>query len=363
MLQDFLAITFFSNRILDYIIFLITIILGIILIRVFKAIILKSIKSWATKTANTVDDFLIQIFEKALIPILYYGIFFLSIRSLTIHPVMQKSVDVIGIGLVTVLGVRFLVALIEYTIRDHWVKRGDTADEQSLKGILPAIKVIVWGLGIIFFLDNLGFKISTVIAGLGIGGIAIAMASQAVLGDLFSYFTILFDRPFKAGDFIITGDYMGSIEHIGIKTTRIRSLGGEQLVFSNTDLTTSRLRNYKRMEQRRVVFSLGVTYDTDTARLKEIPGLLREIIKAVDCTIFDRAHFISYGDFSLIFEVVYYVTTGDYAKYRDVQQEINFTIKEEFEKRSIEFAYPTQTLYMNKAEGFSTLQGADESQS
>ncbi|MFC1599390.1 mechanosensitive ion channel family protein, partial [Candidatus Omnitrophota bacterium] len=213
---------------------------------------------------------------------------------------------------------------------------------------LSVSKFLIWGLAIIFFLDNLGFKVSTVIAGLGIGGVAVALAAQAVLGDLFSYFAIIFDRPFEIGDFIIIGEYLGTIEHIGVKTTRIRSLGGEQLVFSNTDLTNSRVRNYKRMQKRRVVFKLGVTYQTSLDQLKAVPGIIEKAIKSIDNTTFDRAHFLSYGDFSLVLEVVYYVLTGDYNKYMDIQQSINFAIKEEFEKRGIEFAYPTQTLYVNK---------------
>jgi len=168
------------------------------------------------------------------------------------------------------------------------------------------------------------------------------------LGDLFSYFSILFDRPFEIGDFIIIGDYLGTIEYIGVKTTRVRSLGGEQLIFSNTDLTNSRVRNYKRMEKRRVVFKLGVTYQTPLEKLKAIPGMIEDVIKSVSDTLFDRAHFFSYGDFSLIFEVVYYVIGADYNKYMNIQQEINFAVKKEFEKNKIEFAYPTQTLYLNK---------------
>ena len=220
--------------------------------------------------------------------------------------------------------------------------------ERSLQGILKITKLIIWGIAIVFFLDNMGFKISAVIAGLGIGGVAIALAAQAVLGDLFSYFAIIFDRPFEAGDFIIIGEYLGTIEHIGIKTTRIRSLGGEQLVFSNTDLTNSRVRNYKRMQKRRVLFKLGVTYQTSSQQLESIPKIIEKIIKSVKNTVFDRAHFSSYGDFNLIFEIVYYVMSADYNKYMDIQQEINYAIKKEFESHAIEFAYPTQTLHVVK---------------
>jgi small-conductance mechanosensitive channel len=138
------------------------------------------------------------------------------------------------------------------------------------------------------------------------------------------------------------------VEHIGVKTTRLRSLSGEQLIFSNSDLTNSRLRNYKRMERRRVLFQIGVTYETDTAALKAIPGIIKNIISGFEDALFDRAHFASYGDFSLNFEIVYYVLRSDYNCYMDIQQEINFQIKEQFEQRGIEFAYPTQTLFLKK---------------
>jgi small-conductance mechanosensitive channel len=244
------------------------------------------------------------------------------------------------------------LALLNYSLERYWVKKEvDTSRQRSLKGIIIILKVAVWGAGLTFLLDNLGFKISALVAGLGIGGIAVALAAQAILGDLFSYFVIFFDRPFEIGDFIIVGDYLGSIEHIGIKTTRVRSLGGEQLVFSNTDLTNSRIRNYKRMEKRRVVFKFGVIYQTTSDQLKEIPGIIKKTIERIENTGFDRAHFSSYGNFSLDFEIVYYVMSGDYNKYMDIQQNINFAIKEEFEKRGIEFAYPTQTLFMEKTGG------------
>ncbi|PIX14798.1 MAG: mechanosensitive ion channel protein MscS, partial [Elusimicrobia bacterium CG_4_8_14_3_um_filter_50_9] len=198
------------------------------------------------------------------------------------------------------------------------------------------------------FLDNIGIKISAVIAGLGIGGIAIALAAQAVLGDLFSYFSIFFDRPFEVGDFIIIGEFMGTVEYIGMKTTRIRSLGGEQMIFSNSDLTNSRVKNYKRMTQRRVVFKLGVTYQTSVEKLKIIPDIVKKAVEDAGNTVFDRSHFLSFGDFSLNFESVYYVKSGDYNQYMDAQQKINLALKKEFEERMIDFAYPTQLVYISK---------------
>ena len=349
MFQDIFQQTFFHNRILDYLICLSTFLIGIIIIRIFKSILLKRLKAWAKETATTIDDFLIHAIEKKLLPLLYFGAFYLSIQVLTLNPALEKGINVLGLILLTIFGVSFLLAIIIYGLETYWVKKEkDIAKKQALKGILTVLRLIVWSLAIIILLDNLGIKITALVAGLGIGGVAIALAAQAILGDLFSYFSIFFDRPFEIGDFIITGDYLGVVEHIGIKTTRIRSLGGEQLVFSNTDLTNSRVRNYKRMNKRRVLFRLGVTYQTSLQQLKEIPVIITNIIKNINDTVFDRTHFFSYGDFSLIFEVVYYVIGSDYNKYMDIQQEINFKIKEEFEKRGIEFAYPTQTLYLDK---------------
>jgi small-conductance mechanosensitive channel len=206
-------------------------------------------------------------------------------------------------------------------------------------------------LALVFLLDNLGIKISAVVAGLGIGGVAVALAAQAVLADLFSYFVIFFDKPFEIGDFIIVGDKMGSVEYIGIKTTRLRALGGEQLVFSNHDLTNSRVHNYKKMDKRRIVFKVGVVYQTSAEQLKRIPGMIKEIIVAQQDATFDRGHFAAFGDSSLDFEFVYYVAGSDYTKYMDVQQAINLAIFETFEREHIDMAYPTQTLYINKAAG------------
>jgi len=349
MFEQIFHTVIFNNRVLDYLICISIFLISILVIKLFRRFVLARLKRWAERTTTTFDNFLIEIIDKNLLPLLYFGAFYLSIRTLTLNPVLSKVIDILGLALLTIFVIRSLISLINYILYVFWLrKEKDEAKERSLKVILSVIKVVVWGLGIVFLLDNLGFQISTVIAGLGIGGVAVALAAQAILGDLFSYFAIFFDRPFEIGDFIIVGDYLGTIEHIGIKTTRIRSLGGEQIVFSNADLTNARVRNYKRMDQRRVVFKLGVTYQTTLKQVKEIPIIIRNVIKNTKDTVFDRAHFFSYGDFSLVFEVVYYVLSRDYNKYMDIQQEINFAIKEEFQKRGINFAYPTQTLYVNK---------------
>ncbi len=349
-IREALEETFFGNRVLDYAICLLVILVGIILVKIFEKIVLKKLKIWADKTETTLDDFVVSLMQTIVVPLAYLGVFYTALNTLSMDPLLARGIDIAAMAVLMVYSARLIIAIVREGLNIYLTKTGKTESlEKSLKGILNVTKIVIWGLAVTFFLDNLGFKVSAVIAGLGIGGIAVALAAQSVLGDLFSYFAILFDRPFEIGDFIIIGEYMGVIEHIGIKTTRIRSLGGEQLVFSNSDLTNSRVRNYKRMEKRRIVFNLGVTYQTSLEKLKDISGIIEKVIKDTPDTIFDRAHFKNYGDFSLIFEIVYYVMSRDYNKYMDIQQKINFAIKEEFENRKIDFAYPTQTLFLNKA--------------
>jgi small-conductance mechanosensitive channel len=214
-------------------------------------------------------------------------------------------------------------------------------------------RIALWTVVLLLALDNLGVDVTALVAGLGVGGIAVALAAQNILGDLFASMSIVLDKPFVLGDFVAVGEFMGSVEHVGLKTTRIRSLTGEQLVFSNADLLQSRLRNYGRMKERRVLFALGVVYHTPRDKLARIPDLLREAVQSENKARFDRAHFKGFAASSLDFEVVYYMTVPDYSTYMDVQQAINLRIVELFAADGIDFAYPTQTVHVVKetAEG------------
>ena len=196
----------------------------------------------------------------------------------------------------------------------------------------------------------MGFEVSTLVAGLGVGGIAIALASQKILGDLFASLTIILDRPFVVGDYIVSNDIRGVVIKIGLKTTLVRSLEGEMLILPNSDLLESRLRNFRRMEERRALLNIGVVYQTSLEKLKSIPQLIQEIIESQENTRFDRAHFKSYGPHSLDFEIVYFLKSRDYHLYMDTLQEVNLRIFELFEKENIEFAYPTQTLFIAEPE-------------
>jgi small-conductance mechanosensitive channel len=348
-MQEFLNQAYFGNTIAAYLVALGIFAGGIILLRIFKSIVLYRLKKWAEKTETTLDDFLIRGIEKSVVPLLYYGAFYVGITSLTLSSQAANVIKIISLFLLTFFIVRLISSGIMFTM-SYFIRKQERGDEKvrQLRGMTVLINIFIWGIGVVFLMDNLGFNISAVIAGLGIGGIAIALAAQAILGDLFSYFVIFFDRPFEVGDFIVVGDKTGTVEYTGIKTTRIRALSGEQLVFSNTDLTNSRIHNFKKMQERRVVFKLGVVYQTPTAQLEEIPKIVRAIIEKHTDVRFDRGHFASYSDFSLNFEFVYFVFGAEYVKYMDTQQSINLEIYKEFEKRKIEFAYPTQTLYLNK---------------
>lgn len=224
----------------------------------------------------------------------------------------------------------------------------DRAVASSLGIIGFLIRAAIWSIIVLLVLDNLGVDVTALVAGLGIGGVAIALASQNILGDLFASLSITFDRPFVVGDFLIVDEFMGSVEYIGVKSTRLRSLSGEQIIMSNADLLKSRVRNYGRMVERRVVFTLNIVYETSVDLIERIPAIIRDAVEVQSDTRFDRSHFAKHGSASLDFETVYYVLSADYNRYMDIQQAINLRIHRQFERLGIGFAYPTQTLYLGR---------------
>lgn len=280
-----------------------------------------------------------------LIVALFTGLLAVEMPDNIRHVVQSVTV----IALLLQLGLWLGMALHVSVDRYHKRKMVEDPSEVTTLSLLKFFgRIVIWSLVALLILDNIGVNITTLIAGLGVGGIAVALALQTVLGDLFASLSIVLDKPFEVGDFLIVGDLMGTVEYVGLKTTRLRSLSGEQLVFSNSDLLNSRIRNYGRMYERRVVFKIGVTYQTPREKLIKIPVIIREAVERQDKTRFDRSHFFEYGDFSLNYESVYYVLGPDYNEYMDIQQAINLYVHEQFENEGIEFAYPTQTLYLNR---------------
>lgn len=349
-MNSFWEIIFLGNPVKDWAIALGIILLALLVSRILQKIVLKRIQQLASKTTTSLDDFVIGLLQRSVMPFLYILSFYFGLQYLVFPLSFQGILHTSMLAIAVFFTIKIIVSIFSYLFQ-QFTTRGDkdVSQVKQAKGILLIIKIILWIVGIIFLVDNLGYNITTIITGLGIGGIAIALAAQAVLGDLFSYLVIFFDKPFETGDFIVIGDKSGIVEYIGIKTTRLRTLSGEQLIVSNTDLTNSRVQNFKRMEKRRVVSSIGVTYETNAEKLKKIPLLVREIIESQDGVLFDRTHFAGFGDFSLNFEIVYYVLTADYLQYMDIQQAVCLEIFQRFEKENIDFAYPTQKLFLTNA--------------
>lgn len=335
-----------QNPVSDYFIALATLAAGIVIANVLEVFIIRRLKRWVKKTQTTLDDELVLLFEKFLLPLAYVGVFYISIRDLVIHPILDKTIDVAGIILLTFFAIRLSVSLVEHSIR-FYISAQQAANPSlekslhALRALIPASKVLIWLIGAVFLLENLGFDISAIVAGLGIGGVAVALASQGVLQDLFSYFAILFDRPFEIGDFITIDAFSGTVEYIGIKTTRLQSLDGEEIILANADVTKARIRNFKRMKQRRILLKFGVPYDVSLEQLTMIPDMIKGIIHAIDGVRFSHAHFLSYGNTSLNFEVVYYVITNDIHQHMNAQQQINLKLKQEFEQRNIKLMNAT----------------------
>lgn len=240
----------------------------------------------------------------------------------------------------------------QFTINQYIDKKAKADHNNDLNMLSTPLKILmagfIWILLILIALDNVGIDVTALITGLGIGGIAVALAVQNVLSDILAAIAIYVDKPFVIGDFLIIGDFLGSVEDIGLKTTRLRSLGGEQIIISNSDLLASRIRNYKRMNERRVAFSYGLIYQTKADQLEEAVSITKDIISNLDNTRLDRVHFKGFGASSLDFEVVYYVLSPDYNMYMDIQQIINLALVRRFEDAGMDFAYPTQTLFVEK---------------
>ena len=339
-----------QNTINDYILSLFVLIVGSLLFRLLVYLLFKLFQKPRKYISEDLVNDIQEAIKKILIPLGYYGILYLSIRRLTFTDSVDRIFKYAGIIIITFLAIRSINVLIGYLLHNYYSKK-EKFTKEMVAGINLIFKVFVWIFGIIFLLDNLGFKVKSLMTGIGIGGVAIALATQKVLADLFSYFAILLDRPFKIGDFLIIDNHLGVVEHIGIKTTRIRSLHGEELIFSNNDLLNSRIKNYISMQERRVLFNIGVTYSTPAKKLEKIPEIIKSIIGDIEDTRFDRCHFSKYGDFNLIIEVVYYIKGADYNKYMDIQQKVNLNIKRKFEEEGIQFAFPTQTVHLeNRSE-------------
>lgn len=335
-----------GNTIGQYMFALVLFVAGIVVFKLAQLTILGWLGRIAARTKTDLDDTFVKMVRSFSPPFYVFLAFWVALRVLNIVGFADSLVTAVLIAWLVYQVVIIAGILVEDVIFKKFAKDQDATTKSALHLLANLTKGAIWGLGIILMLSNLGIDVSSLLAGVGIGGIAIAFALQGILGDLFSSFSIYFDKPFKVGDFIITGDTLGTVKRIGVKSTRIQSLFGEEITLSNQDLTKAKIQNYKRMEERRITFSFGILYETPVEKLRAVPEMVKEIVNSVECTRFDRAHFKTFGDSSYDFEVVYYVLDPDYNLHMDIQQDINFKLVDRFQKEGIEFAYPTRTLHM-----------------
>ncbi len=337
--------TFLGNTLMEYTVALTVFLGALVVFKIFREIVLIRLGKLAEKTKNDLDDILIDIVRSLKPPFYVLVSVYLSIRFLSLNETVVKFATYILIVWVGYqVGVVFSM-LVDYVIKKK-TKTEEEAHTQAAIHLLGTIlKAVFWVIVILFVLSNMGINVTSLMGALGIGGIAVALAIQNILSDLFSSFSIYFDKPFEVGDFIMVGDLMGVVEYIGVKTTRIRALQGEEIVLSNQELTTARIQNFKKLKERRVVFHFGVTYDTPNDVLEKIPKEIEMIINNTENANFDRAHFYRFDDSSLTFEVVYFLLSADYNDYMDTQQRINLKVKETVERLETDFAFPTRTIY------------------
>ena len=347
--NNFLQTDFLGNTIYDLLSAVLIFLIVLFILKIIKLVIIGRLRSLSAKTKTEIDDMVVDALEKIHWPFyvlvaIYFTLFFLNVNSL----IKQWSFYIFLIAVVY-YAIMFLGALIDYGIKVIAIKRKEKEGDIGIVKFSGAvIKIILWVGAIVLILGNMGYNVTSLIAGLGIGGIAVALALQNILGDLFSSLAIYFDKPFRVGDFIVVGEHMGTVKRVGIKTTRIEALQGEEVVIPNNELTSAKVQNFGLMAKRRIAFTVGVTYDTPAAKLEEIPTIIKKVIAGQKEAKIDRVHFKTFGDFSLVYEIVYYVDSSDYNVYMDIQQKINLDIVKEFAQEKIEIAFPTQTLYVKK---------------
>lgn len=350
-LDKILNYTFWSNSVKDYLLSLLVFVISITILRFFKYKVVTRLKKLAAKSKSQIDDFIIEVIDDVGWPLYILLALYMSLKFIQLPEMIGLAVYYALILVVVYYVIKSLQRIIDFSaqkmIRERKAKEKEV-DTTIIDLFKKLLKGILWLAAFLFIISSLGYDISSVVVGLGVGGIVIGFALQNILGDVFAAFSIYFDKPFEKGDFIIIGDDLGVVDKIGIRSTRIKHLKGHELVVSNRELTSARINNYKKMQKRRVSFNFGVTYETSSKKVKKIPEIVKKIIDRVDLAEPDRVHFKEFGDFALTFEVVYYTATSDYNKYMDIRQQINLEMKKQFEKEGIEFAFPTQTIFLSK---------------
>lgn len=351
-MDSFLSWQLGSSTAGDMISIFLAFLVSFVIMELVRTLLIGKLKNLAKKSKSEFDDTLLDAVGKIGRPLYFLVAVYIALKFTQLDGTVSKILGYALLVGVTYYTVRVAQSVIDYFTRKEIKKRAKGEEEAQTASVVnlitSAVNAALWLFAVLFLLSNFGFDITSLVAGLGIGGLAIALALQSVFGDIFATISIYFDKPFKVGDFVIIGQDMGTVQHIGLKSTRIKTLQGQELIIPNREITNARINNYKRMDKRRVVFSIGVVYGTKKEKLEKIPDMIRKIIAKNTGAEVDRVHFKEFGPYSLNFEVVYYVLTGDYNKYMDTQQEINLAVKDTFEKEGIDMAFPTQTVILNK---------------
>ena len=342
----------YGNELGTWLISLLAGVAAFVVLCLLKRLLLHRIVALTERTKTQFDDLLVDIFKRSWVLVLLAVS--LWVASLALHlPSAEATIRVV-LWILVLLQVAVIGSGVITYFAGRWTaitpEKEDAATTAAYKSLAVLARIVLWATILLLALDSIpGVEVNTLIAGLGIGGIAVALAVQTVLGDAFASVSILLDKPFEVGDFINVGDYSGTVEYIGLKSTRLRSLTGEQVVFGNSALLSSRIRNYKRMQERRATFTIGVACETPYEKLVRIPEILEGIVKAQPETEFIWARFATYGEYSLDFEVVYKMLTVNYNTFIEVQQAINLAIYKCFEEEGISLPYPTQTLHIHSS--------------
>jgi small-conductance mechanosensitive channel len=310
-------------------------------------------KQYQRFAATPQDEFLelpLHVASRTTAGFLVIASLFLGLLTLELPPkVARVGLTIFTIASCWQVGLWATTAVLEALARKQ---RKTLAVDRAAAGSITIIgfmaRLTIWALVLLLTLDNLGIQIKPLLAGLGIGGIAVALAAQNILGDLFASLSITLDRPFVLGDSLQVDAFSGTVEYIGIKSTRLRSPDGEQIIMPNSKLLASNIRNLTRATERRVVFKISVGPETPLAEVRKIPGLIRSLIEAYPDVRFDRSHFAKISAASFDFEAVYVVKTTDYGRHMDIVQEINLKLVEAFEKQGIAFGQPAQRIHLEQ---------------
>jgi small-conductance mechanosensitive channel len=347
--QDVLHFEFLGNPVMNWGLAVITFLVTLTVLPIVKGFIAARRRSWTPNDRlqfHSAIELTTLLAARTSRVFLFAVALYLASRDLTFPPPVERAITIIivcvfwlQVGLWAMASVRFAIDL-----RRARSSGLDALLTGSMDIILFCAGLVIWAMVLLLALDNLGVQIKPLLAGLGIGGIAIALAVQTLLGDLLASMSIALDKPFSVGDSLTIGDYQGTVEHIGVKSTRLRSLSGEQIIIANADIVKARVRNFGRMSERRAVFQFGINYDTPTDVLAAIPGEVRRIVEAQADTRFDRCHLLTYGDTALQFELVYFMTKSDFGLYADTQQAINLALLDRLRAMKVQLAAPTRAL-------------------